>query len=78
MIRAFSIGLLGLGVSAFVFAQESQPARPGVADLEGIISKSLMALRIFLSNFFSKLAIVDLKNNKIKKVDWIIVNFFKM
>ncbi len=34
MIRAFSIGLLGLGVSAFVFAQDSQPARPGVADLE--------------------------------------------
>jgi hypothetical protein len=34
VIRALSIGLLGLGVSAFVFAQESQQSRPGVADLE--------------------------------------------
>ena len=34
MIRALSIGLLGLGVSAFVFAQETQQPRPGVADLE--------------------------------------------
>jgi hypothetical protein len=34
VIRALSIGLLGLGVSACVFAQESQQSRPGVADLE--------------------------------------------